>query len=130
MKIFRKPAAGALVLGAVLSMSAPASQAEDKKGVWNCDHQHVCVWEHANFNGYKNQFSGFNHYSYIYTPQLNRKVSSWMNANNYTVMWLGEWRGQKAVGGAYIPAGYRGTNLQDDNFNDRAQFVARDDWHW
>ena len=130
MKIFRKLAAGALVLGAVLSMSAPASNAADSRGSGGCgEWRVVCVWEHSHFHGATMMSSGYAHYTAL-PSWLRHEVSSWANTNKETTMYLGHWLGNMPRKGSYLPPGWKGDNLIDDSYNDRAEFIARSDWHW
>ena len=140
--ISRKIATGALVLAAALSMVTPAGQARDMpindaksmSGVYHCwQDRTVCLYADAYFKGNSQTISGFDHYTDL-SPFLHDQTSSWMNMNYSTRVYLGEWQGTiwnpkyKVIRGAYLDPQMAGTNLQDDAFNDRSDFLAREDW--
>ncbi|WP_303338361.1 hypothetical protein [Rothia sp. (in: high G+C Gram-positive bacteria)] len=93
----------------------------------------VCIWTDPYFRGDSQTISGFDHYRDL-SPFLHDKASSWMNMNYSTRMYLGEWVGTfwdphyKLVRGAYLEPQQAGTNLADDKFDNKADFLAREDW--
>ena len=137
MTLLRKATLLGLATISVLSLSLPGTYAHDVKGVIDCEFRHVCVWEHEEFQGVKQQISGFSPYTDL-NGALHDRASSWTNANGVTTECLGDWRSswysRKAVALSYLKAGWSGTNLQDDihydgtDSNDQADFVARWDW--
>ncbi|WP_284512883.1 peptidase inhibitor family I36 protein [uncultured Rothia sp.] len=125
MMSLKKVLASAAVLaasaGSIVAV-APAAQATDYPGVWNCPASHVCIWEHSDFRGVKDTISGYHSYANV-SAYMHDRGSSWMNANYYRNEWLGEWSHGRKLLGSYLPPQYRGTNLVHDNFNDRVDFV-------
>jgi hypothetical protein len=125
MMSLKKVLASAAVLAASagsIVAAAPAAQATDYPGVWNCPESHVCIWEHSDFRGVKDTISGYHSYANV-SAYIHDRGSSWMNANKYRGEWLGEWSGIRKVYGSHLPPQYRGTDLTHDNFNDRVDFV-------
>ncbi|WP_160311331.1 MULTISPECIES: peptidase inhibitor family I36 protein [Rothia] len=125
MMSLKKVLASAAVLaasaGSIVAV-APAAQATDYPGVWNCPASHVCIWEHSDFRGVKDTISGYYSYANV-SEYMHDRGSSWMNANYYRSEWLGDWSHGRMIHGSHLPPQYRGTNLVHDNFNDRVDFV-------
>ena len=125
MMSLKKVLASAAVLaasaGSIVAV-APAAQATDYPGVWNCPASHVCIWEHSDFRGVKDTISGYYSYANV-SEYMHDRGSSWMNANYYRSEWLGDWSHGRMIYGSHLPPQYRGTNLVHDNFNDRVDFV-------
>ena len=121
----KKVLASAAVLAASaggIVATAPAAQATDHYGVWGCPANHVCIWEHSDFRGFKEIISGYRSYANV-SEYMHDRGSSWMNANKYRGEWLGEWSNGRMVPGSHLHPQFRGTNLVHDNFNDRVDFV-------
>ena len=137
MTLLRKATLLGLATISVLPLSLPGTYAHDVQKAENCSFRHVCVWEHSNFRGVRQEISGFADYTDL-NGSLHDRASSWTNANESTREYIGEWRntryGRKAVALAYLDPGWSGTNLQHDvhydrtDSNDQADFVARWDW--
>ena len=99
----------------------------------HCPFRHTCIWSDSVFRGDLQITSGFSHYTDL-NGGLHDRASSWVNANEYTTMWLGEWVNGRhdwnhLVWGSAVWAGYKETNLIHSGFNDRADFVVRADWN-
>ena len=107
-KVLASAAVLAASAGSIVAV-APAAQATDYPGVWNCPASHVCI-------------SGYYSYANV-SEYMHDRGSSWMNANYYRSEWLGDWSHGRMIHGSHLPPQYRGTNLVHDNFNDRVDFV-------
>ncbi|ORC24362.1 hypothetical protein A7979_10235 [Rothia nasimurium] len=82
---------------------------------------------HANigFGGSRQDISGFAAYTDL-NGQLHDKASSWVNANRWVSMGIGEWRNGKQFIGQVLPAGWYENNLHTNaNFGDKADFVKQ-----
>ena len=121
-KVLASAAVLAASAGSIVAV-APAAQATDYPGVWNCPASHVCIWEHSDFHGVKDTISGYYSYANV-SEYMHDRGSSWMNANHYRTEWLGDWVNGRKTYGSTLPPQYRGTNLSHDNFNDRVDFVT------
>ena len=133
MRWMRTVMAPFMVAVSVISLGVPAGYAADYPGVHDCPERHVCVWTDIDFHGTRQAISGYADYTDL-NGHLHDRASSWVNANYSTIEWLGEWHRGKPFGGSYLKPRHKGTDLRDDithgrHFNDRADFVARNDWY-
>lgn len=123
----RKTTLGGLVAVAGLSLglltaAAPASQA----AVFHCPTSTVCVHSDNYFGGARQDISGFAPYTDL-NGHLHDKASSWVNANRWTAMGIGEWRSGKKFIGQILPAGWYENNLgRNAGFDNKADFVTQD----
>ncbi|WP_272878616.1 peptidase inhibitor family I36 protein [Rothia nasisuis] len=105
----------------LLTATAPASQA----AVFHCPTSTVCVHANIGFGGSRQDISGFAAYTDL-NGQLHDKASSWVNANRWVSMGIGEWRNGKQFIGQVLPAGWYENNLHTNaNFGDKADFVKQ-----
>lgn len=108
----------------LLSVATPASQA----AVYHCPTSHVCVHSDNYFRGAQQTINGHSHYTNL-NGQLHDKASSWINANRYAYMQIGEWHNSRMVIGQTLPPGWYENNLgRNASFNDRADWVKHD-WY-
>lgn len=114
-------AVASLSLG-LLTVTSPAAQA----AVFHCPTSTICVHADNNFGGARQDISGFAAYTDL-NGHLHDKASSWINANRYVSMGIGEWRrGSGEFIAQTLPPGWYEDNLgRNANFDNKADFVKQ-----
>lgn len=112
-----------LLLAGLASTSAMLVAAPAHAASYSCATSHVCLWVHKNYEGSRQQVSGFADYTDL-NGHLHDKASSWGSSNRSQQMCVIDWVNGARRTIAVVTAGNR-TPEVPGTINDRADAVIQ-----
>ena len=112
----------ALGIGLLLGPGADSANA----GVYGCPTSTVCLFTGNWFTGERQDISGYSQYANVNSAQHDN-TTSWINANRWATMGIGEWRNGSRFIAQKLPPGWYESDLRygvKPSFNNMADFIV------
>lgn len=95
-------------------------------GIYECPTSTVCLFTGNWFTGLRQDISGFSKYADLNASQHDN-TTSWVNANKWASMGIGEWRNGRQFIAQVLPPGWVEEDLRygvKPSFNNMADFIV------